>query len=98
MTGLKIDANKKTKFLPQNLKETFGHLEVYSAANCSIQKISKNNFAELTKLKRIWLDNNKIDKIPADSFEDLYSLYFTWVNTFWKNFLVKNLRIKIFKD
>jgi hypothetical protein len=74
MNGLRIEPNKKVKHLPENLNEIFLNLVVYSAQNSKIQEISKVHFAELKYLKKLWLNNNQIQKVPGDSFEDLYSL------------------------
>lgn len=74
MTGLKFQPNKKTKYLPENLNEIYLNLEVYQADNCTIQEISKINFAELRRLEILSLEYNQIEKIPGDTFEDLFSL------------------------
>lgn len=74
MHGLRLEPNKKVKYLPENLNEIFLSLVVYSAQNCKVQEVSKVNFAELKYLRQLWLNSNQIQKVPGDTFEDLYSL------------------------
>jgi hypothetical protein len=87
MNGLRIEPNKKVKYLPENLNDIFLNLVVYSAQNSKIQEISKIHFAELKYLKKLWLNNNQIQKVPGDSFEDLYSLeYLNLCNSLNKSY------------
>lgn len=66
--------NKKISFLPIQVDENFPNLLVYYADYCSIEKISKQNFKNLLKLKLLNLDNNKIQDIQGGTFGDLKNL------------------------
>ena len=72
--AISIANNKKIKFLPQNIHETFPNLIAMSAAGDSLETISKNNFKNLKKLKSLNLSGNQIKTFDGDSFEDLTSL------------------------
>jgi Leucine rich repeat len=74
ITGLWIAENKNVAFLPENVNEVFPNLVGYNADNCGVKTINKNNFVGLKKLKNLQLNNNPIEKIPNDAFEDLVSL------------------------
>jgi Leucine-rich repeat (LRR) protein len=74
MGGLDVKNNKKAKFLLVQVVERFPNLKAYSASNCSIKEISKENFAGLNKLKHLSLDNNQIERIESGTFQDLVLL------------------------
>lgn len=69
-----IEGQKNITQLPINIAGRFPNLEVYDAGSCSIEKISKPNFANLSKLRKLWLGFNQITEISDDVFEDLVSL------------------------
>lgn len=66
--------NKKIRFLPENPADKFPNLKLYRPYSCSIEEISKVNFKDLRKLRKLYLDNNAIRKVASDTFEDLTSL------------------------
>lgn len=74
MQGLEFDFNKKIKFLPVEVSETFSNLLAYSAYDCSLTSIKKANFAGLNKLKSLQLNGNQISSINSETFEDLIAL------------------------
>lgn len=74
VTGLFFFANPRVSFLPVKVYESFPNLIGYLANGCSIRKISKENFKNLSKLKMLGLSINQIQTIPSNAFEDLTSL------------------------
>ena len=66
--------NKKVKFLPGNIVESFPRLTTYQVYNCSIRTINGNHFKGLNKLECLGLDLNKIASIGIDSFKDATKL------------------------
>lgn len=72
--GLTFHWNKKVLFLPIKIAEVFPFLEALIAFECSLTTISKENFRNLKSLRRLDLDNNNIEKIYKNTFEDLTSL------------------------
>lgn len=72
--GLLFRRNKKIIFLPVKVAEAFPNLELYSAWDCSVTQISRENFAGLRKLKILHLEVNQIEKIQSDTFKNLVSL------------------------
>lgn len=75
--------NKKIRFLPENPAEVFPSIEAYDAGTCAIQALSKNNFKALSKMERIFLDNNEIETIDNDTFEDLFLLQFLYLRKYF---------------
>lgn len=67
--GLTFQENKNVIELPEKIS-VLGNLENYDASSCGITAIKKNNFANLRKLKRVWLSNNVIDTVNSDTFDD----------------------------
>lgn len=72
--ALILNHNKKIKFLPVDVPNTYPELQIYSALNCSIRTISKENFKGMSKLVILWLSYNRIEKINSNTFEDLTSM------------------------
>lgn len=72
--ALTLILNNKIKYLPENIVEKFPNLDIYFAKFCSLTSISKRNFNGLSVLTKISLKDNKIEKIPSDTFEDLKNL------------------------
>lgn len=69
-----VEGQKKITQLPINIAASFPNLEIYDAGSCSITKISKPNFADLSKLRKLWLGFNQITEIFDGVFDDLVSL------------------------
>lgn len=63
--------NLKIEYLPIKVDEIFPNLNTYSAGFCSIREISQENFKGLTKLRALFLQHNKINRILSDTFQDL---------------------------
>lgn len=72
--GLSLWENKKISYLPVKVAESFPELLVYGAAGCSVTRISKENFINLRRMKRLDLSNNQIALVPNNAFEDLVAL------------------------
>lgn len=62
------------QYLPINIADLYPNVENIYADNCSIVKIWKKNFRNLSNLKKLYLSGNKIDTINGDTFDDLLSL------------------------
>lgn len=60
--------NKNIFYLPVKTGEKFPNLAIYWAQNCSINDISKLNFVGLSKLERLYLGKNAIERLPATHF------------------------------
>jgi Leucine rich repeat len=69
MTELFLDYNVHTHFLPIKTAEKFPNLISYSA-----------NFILLNKLQRLAINNNQIENIDGDTFEDLIELKFLFLD------------------
>lgn len=74
ISAINFQQNKKIKFLPINVVESFAYLLAYTASSCSLKEISKSKFKGLRKLQILWLSYNQIEKISSDTFEDLTDL------------------------
>lgn len=74
VTGLDFDKNKKVSYLPDKVYLNFPNLIGYSARECSIEIISRENFYGLVNVKVLSLNKNQIEKIHSDTFVDLISL------------------------
>lgn len=61
--------NKKLEHLPRNIGDLLPNLLNLHAAKCSIKQISRENFKNLSKLRRLNLDGNQIERIDDDTFE-----------------------------
>lgn len=69
--AIDYDSNKLIRYLPENSAEQFPNLMTIYAPRCSIEVISKSNFCGLHKLENLYLQENLIQKIASDTFEDL---------------------------
>lgn len=74
VTEVFFDRNKNIEFLPENIYEKFPNIVSYTAWDCALNSVSKVNFKSLSKLRRLALNNNKIQRIESDTFEDLKAL------------------------
>ena len=72
--GLYMWNNRKIKYLPKFVDESFPNLLAYGANSLSLTSIEKANFKGLFKLKALWLSDNEIETVPSNVFEDLISL------------------------
>ena len=66
--------NRKVKFLPEFIAESFPRLIAYRAYNCSIKIVNEKHFEGLNELEYLALHNNEIESIDRDSFKDLTKL------------------------
>lgn len=73
-------SNKKIRFLPIGVDESFPNLLAYSSEKCALKKVTKKNFKGLKKLKFLNLRFNKIEIIEQNTFEDLPSLEVLWLS------------------
>lgn len=69
-----FSGNRKIEMLPVLIVVKFPKLRQYSAWLCSIRKISKINFFQLTHLEWLDLSYNRIKIIRDDTFSGLSSL------------------------
>lgn len=74
MVTLNLRFNKKISYLPIEIHEIFPSLIIIEANDCQIKSVTKANLRSLDKIKILWLNNNRIEKISSDAFEDLTSL------------------------
>lgn len=74
--------NKQIFYLPVNVSQSFPKLLFYNAQNCSIKNISRENFEALFESKKLYLDNNEIDRIQKDTFEVLQMLEWLTLSMF----------------
>lgn len=77
--ALELETNKNIFFLPVKVAENFPNLVGYSAWECSLKEISKENFAGLNKLKILELSRNAIEAIADDTFADLTDLSYLYL-------------------
>lgn len=73
-TGVYFNDNPRIFYLPHQLSKVFPRLMVIDVTYCSVKKVSLDNFEGLVNLRRLWLRDNLIEEIPADTFKDLISL------------------------
>lgn len=69
--ALWIGENVNISLLPTETFEKFPNLLGYSANNCSVKSVKKENFQNLNSLKKIYLSGNLIETIYSDTFESL---------------------------
>lgn len=74
MGALTFDTNPKIYYLPVQVALKFPNLMAYDANSGFIKVVTKQHFRGLTKLKALSLQNNQIEKIPNDTFEDAKAL------------------------
>lgn len=72
--GINLSGNRNVRFLPVNPAEKFPNLISFDARSSSIEDISRSNFVGLTKLVKLYLENNLIKRISDDTFGDLLAL------------------------
>lgn len=72
--GINFNANKKISLLPVRIFQSFPKLRGYFAGNLNVSEVSHKNLQRLSKLKDLYLNNNRIKKIKSDTFEGLLSL------------------------
>lgn len=74
VTELVMKKNKNIEYMPQGVGVVFPNLEYIDAYGCSVTSLTKLNFKGLTKLINIDLEENRVEKIDANSFEDTVNL------------------------
>jgi Leucine-rich repeat (LRR) protein len=74
MKRLSLSNNKNIFYLPENIDEDFPNLMRYNAKRCSITAITKKNFKGLSKLTKLNLWGNQIERITSETFKDLTDL------------------------
>lgn len=80
--ALWLEGNKRVSSLPVEVSKTFPHLFGYNAESCSVSLLFKANFLNLGELEFLSLENNKIEMINRDTFEDLVSLKVLYLGKF----------------
>lgn len=74
LTELMILNNRKILFLPIEVAKSFPNLLLYSVSDVPVKNIAKINFANLSKLIKLYIYSLQIETIYSDTFEDLTSL------------------------
>lgn len=69
-----ISHQPDVEFLPVSVHESFPNLTAYLIRKTPVRKISKKNFEKMYKLKVLALDQNEIEVIKSDTFEDLINV------------------------
>lgn len=72
--GIDYSSNKKINYLPVNPATIFPNLAIISASGCSIKSLSRQNFEGLRKLRALYLESNKIERVNSDTFKNLDEL------------------------
>lgn len=80
--------------LPENLSNFYPDLESLRVTKTRLRTIKHEGLRNLTKLRHLSLDSNKIDFILPKSFEDLASLESLFISNNKLDFLHENLFIK----
>lgn len=75
-----FSSNKNISFLPDGPYENFTNVVAFAASACSLTSVYKSNFQNLKGLIRLDLDENQIEEIATNTFEDLTSLQFLWLS------------------
>lgn len=78
--ALYFSSNKNIFYLPDGAYENFTNVVVLAASSCSLAAVYKSNFHNLRELIRLDLDENQIEEIASNTFEDLNSLQFLWLS------------------
>lgn len=92
--GLSLNYNINARYLPVNISQEFPDLVEISASFCKIQKITKENFYGLTKIKAINLSKNEMQTIDDDTFSDLVSLEWLGLGKFKQKLVFLLLKIE----
>lgn len=86
--GLTLALNRKIKFLPIKVADSFPNLLVFNAMGCSIQALSAETFKNLNKLKVLNVGYNFVQSIADGTFDDLKALEYLALS---KNIVSLNL-------
>lgn len=89
-----FDHNPNLSFLPKAIGEKFPNLLSLSAWDCSLIIVSKDNFINLSSVRRMALNENQITTISAETFKDLQSL--EWL--FLDHNRIKSLNAEVFES
>lgn len=80
--GIKFFRNQRIQYLPVFINSKFPKIIRLEATGCSIKKISKDNFQGLFQLYELNLDENFLEEIRSDTFEDLKSVKYIHLGKF----------------
>lgn len=83
--GINLSDNRNVRFLPEKLARIFPNLISYDARSSSIGSISQENFRGLSKLVKLYLENNLIRTVADDTFADLTALEYLSLSKKLKN-------------
>lgn len=83
--GINLSDNRNVRFLPEKLARIFPNLISYDARSSSIGSISQENFRGLSKLVKLYLENNLIRTVADDTFADLTALEYLSMSKKLKN-------------
>lgn len=65
-----MQSNKYITALPENLNKVFSNLMTYDASGCGVRSLSKKNFEKMNKMETVLLNNNEIETVEDNTFED----------------------------
>lgn len=82
--GIRFYDNKKIFYLPVDVYKSYPNLVIYFAHSCNIKFLLKANFKNLGSVKEVHLDNNRIQKLDGEMFEDMSSLQILYLSK-WSN-------------
>lgn len=74
LEGVTIMDQQTVEFLPILVHERFPILKFYSVVNTAVQRISKKNFEKMYELGFLYMEDNQIEVVRSDTFEDLIRL------------------------
>lgn len=74
LTWLNFAGNKNIFYLPVRISKSFPNMTIIDANECSLITLSKRTFRNLERLGWLNVEQNNIENIPDDVFEDLVLL------------------------
>lgn len=72
--GINFSRSGRLRFLPEFPAENFPNLTVYNAEHFDVEGVSRKNFMNLVKLRKLHLEHNRIKVLDNDTFEGLKAL------------------------
>lgn len=91
---ISITRSEIPESLPENLSNFYADLEILRVTKTQLRTVRHEGLRNLTKLRHLSLDSNKIDFILPNSFEDLVSLESLFISNNKLDFLHENLFLK----
>lgn len=89
--GVRFYDNKNIFYLPVDVYKSYPNLVIYFGHSCNIKFLFKENFEHLGAVKELHLDNNRIQKLDGEMFEDMNSLQIIYLSEFALQMIFKIL-------